>query len=158
MTYRTPCSAIVKRQPGDDTPLWSEVLAHRNPDDLDLTVARFELARVPANLVGATLGDLGDALFTASRSGEADWALEFGGALAVALLAAEVSALAAHLNSRAASVRAAAVELLLDDFSAVSVAEELGVSRQKVYDIARASHRTATYIPRVPWRSREHHV
>jgi predicted DNA-binding protein YlxM (UPF0122 family) len=55
-------------------------------------------------------------------------------------------------------VRAFAVELLLDDFSAVSVADELGVSRQKVYDIARASHRTATYIPCVPWRSHEHNV
>jgi len=48
-----------------------EVLAHRNPDDLELTVARFELARVPANLVSATLGDLGDALFTSGRRIEA---------------------------------------------------------------------------------------
>jgi hypothetical protein len=148
----------VKRQPGGDTDVWRDILAHRDLDEVELAVARFELARVPVDLVSATLRDLGDALFTACRSGEADWAREFGGSVAVALLAAEVSALAAHLNSRAASVRAAAVELLLDDFSAVSVAEELGVSRQKVYDIARASHRTATYIPRVPWRSHERHV
>lgn len=160
LTYGLPLAMLsdVKRQPGDDTPPWSEVLAHRDRDDLELTVARFELARVPARLVSATLRDLGDALFTACRTGDEDWAREFGGSVAVALLAAEVSALAAHLNSRAASVRAAAVELLLDDFSAVSVADELGVSRQKVYDIARASHRTATYVPRVPWRSHEHHV
>lgn len=148
----------MKRQPGDDMSVWCEILAHRDPDELELAVARFELARVPPDVVSATLRDCGDALFSAGRSDEADWAHEFGGSVAVALLAAEVSALAAHLNSRAAAVRSAAVELLLDDFSAVSVAEELGVSRQKVYDIARASHRTAAYIPRVPWRSHEHHV
>lgn len=49
-------------------------------------------------------------------------------------------------------------DALLDDVSAVSVPDELGVSRQKVYDVARASQRTSTFIPHVPWRSREHHV
>jgi hypothetical protein len=57
----------------------------------------------------------------------------------VALLAAEVSALAAHLNARASAVRALAVDALLEDFSAVTVAAYLGVSRQKVYDLSRAS-------------------
>jgi hypothetical protein len=38
----------------------------------------------------------------------------FGGPLAVALLAAEVSALAAHLNARGSAVRALAVDALLD--------------------------------------------
>lgn len=148
----------VKRQPGGDIGAWQQVLAHRGPDELEPAVARFERAQVSPDLVRATLSDCGDSLFSAARSSDEDWLQEFGGSLAVALLSAEVSALVAHLNSRAAAVRATAVEHLLDDFSAVSVAEELGVSRQKVYDIARSSHRTATYIPRVPWRSHEHHV
>ena len=65
------------------------------------------------------------------------WADEFGGYLAVALLAAEVSALAAHLNSRASAARGRAVDALLEEYSAVTVAARLGVSRQKVYEIAR---------------------
>lgn len=145
-------------QPEGDIGGWHEVLAHRDPGELAVVVARFERAHVTADLVSATLRDGGDALFSAARSGGPAWSREFGGNLAAALLAAEVSALTAHLNSRAASVRALAVELLLDDFSAISVADELGVSRQKVYDIARASQRTPTYIPHVPWRSHEHHV
>ena len=40
------------------------------------------------------------------------------------------------------------VKAVLDDFSAVSVAAHLGVSRQKVYELSRAS----TYIDQVPWR------
>jgi hypothetical protein len=68
----------------------------------------------------------------------------------VALLAAEVSSLAAHLNSRASSVRAHAVDELLDDFSAVTVAARLGVSRQKVYDISRGGV-AGPFIDRVPW-------
>ncbi|WP_067503576.1 hypothetical protein [Actinoplanes sp. TFC3] len=80
-----------------------------------------------------------------------DWAKPFGGPLAVALLAAEVGALAAHLTSRASAVRAAAVEALLDEYSAVAVASRLGVSRQKVYDIARPGA-TDSFIDRTPWR------
>ena len=36
-------------------------------------------------------------------------------------------------------MRALAVDALLEDFSAVTVAAYLGVSRQKVYDLSRAS-------------------
>ena len=42
------------------------------------------------------------------------------------------------------------VDTLLDDFSAVSVARELGVSRQKVYEIARSGLR-GPHIDHVPW-------
>lgn len=46
--------------------------------------------------------------------------VEFGGPLALALVAAEVSALAAHIDSLASVVRAVADDLLLDEFSAVT--------------------------------------
>jgi hypothetical protein len=69
----------------------------------------------------------------------------------VALLAAEVSALAAHVNSRASVVRSRAVGELLDDYSAVTVAGGIGVSRQKVYDIGRPAP-PRSFITRVPWR------
>jgi hypothetical protein len=46
---------------------------------------------------------------------------------------------------------ALAVEALLDDFSAVTVAGRLGVSRQKVYDIARPNP-TSSFIDHAPWR------
>lgn len=101
--------------------------------------------------VKAVLDDGGDALYAAARSGERDWADRFGGPLAVALLAAEVSSLAAHLNSRASTVRALAVDALLDDFSAVTVATRLGVSRQKVYEISRGAA-TSAVIDLAPWR------
>jgi hypothetical protein len=97
------------------------------------------------------LADGGDALYAAAASGLADWAAPFGGPLAAALLAAEVSALSAHLSSRASGVRSLAVDSLLDDYSAVSVAARLGVSRQKVYEISRSGLRPP-YIDRVPWR------
>lgn len=71
----------------------------------------------------------------------------------MALLAAEVGALTAHLTSRSSAIRAVAVEALLDDYSAVTVANRLGVSRQKVYDIARPNS-TTTFVDRVPWRNR----
>lgn len=97
------------------------------------------------------LEDSGDALYAAASGGAKDWADRFGGPLAVALLAAEVSALAAHLNARGSAVRALAVDALLDEFSAVTVAAHLGVSRQKVYDLNRPT-RISSYIDGVPWR------
>jgi hypothetical protein len=48
-------------------------------------------------------------------------------------------------------VRALAVDALLDEFSAVTVAAHLGVSRQKVYDLSRTT-RVSSYIDGVPWR------
>lgn len=107
-------------------------------------------AGVAPGQVAAALSDAGDALHAAVTGGAKDWADAFGGPLAAALLAAEVSALAAHLNSRASAARAVAVDALLDDYSAVSVAASLGVSRQKVYDLARPT--TGTFIPHTPWR------
>jgi hypothetical protein len=101
--------------------------------------------------VKAVLDDGGDALYAAAGSGDKTWADRFGGPLAVALLAAEVSALAAHLNARGSAVRALAVDALLDEFSAVTVAAHLGVSRQKVYDISRTT-RAGSYLNSVPWR------
>jgi hypothetical protein len=130
---------------------WDVILAHRAPDTRAPARERFEAAGVPPERVLAALADGGDELFAAAEKKSTDWAGPFGGALAVALIAAEVSALTAHLTSRASAVRALAVEALLDDFSAVSVASRLGVSRQKVYDIARPNP-TSSFIDHAPWR------
>ena len=142
----------VMSQPGGDTLALRAVLDHRESSEADAVASRLRRAGVSISELEQVLRDCGDGLFTASESGDLDWTQPFGGDLAVALLAAEVSALAAHLNSRAALVRARAVDRLLDEFSAVSVANELDVSRQKVYDIARASHRDGSHVTRVPWR------
>lgn len=133
---------------------WHSVLAHRRVDDgsRDAAVFRFAAAGVGAAQVREALTDGGDALYQAARHGVAGWAEPFGGNLAVALLAAEVSVFAAHLNSRASGIRSEAVAELLEDYSAVTVAGELGVSRQKVYEIARAGLRPP-YIDNVPWRT-----
>lgn len=131
---------------------WSHALAHRTDDaSLQEAVARFEAHGVTPQQVHAAVTDGGDALYMAAASGREDWAEAFGGPLAAALLAAEVSALAAHLNSRASGVRALAVAQLLDDFSAVTVASQIGVARQKVYEVARGGLKPP-YIQRVPWR------
>jgi hypothetical protein len=137
-------------QPGGDIS-WDLVLAHRPPDTRQPVRERFESAGVAPELVRAALADGGDELYAAATRGVTGWADRFGGALAVALIAAEVSSLAAHLTSRASAVRALAVEALLDDFSAVTVANRLGVSRQKVYDIARPNP-ASSFIDHAPWR------
>ena len=139
------------RQPRVDRPSWVTVLAHR-PDAVRSSVAeRFEESGVASELVELVLQDGGDSLYTAARGGDASWADGFGGWLGVALLSAEVSALASHLNARASAVRTLAVEELLEDVSAISVAAHLGISRQKVYEISRG-RRDDHYIDRVPWR------
>jgi hypothetical protein len=137
-------------QPGGDTS-WDVVLAHRPPDGRAAVRERFESAGVAAGQVLAALSDGGDELYAAAAGGSHDWAKPFGGALAVALLAAEVSAMTAHLTSRGSAIRAVAVEALLDDYSAVTVANRLGVSRQKVYEIARPNT-TTPFLDRAPWR------
>ncbi|MQA77381.1 MAG: hypothetical protein GEV10_02685 [Streptosporangiales bacterium] len=125
---------------------WDAVLGHR-PDDVRASVGeRFAENDIDPDRVRAVLRDMGDGLYTAATTGEKEWADGFGGPLGVALLAAEVSALAAHLNSRASAVRAVAVDDLLEDFSAVTVAARLGVSRQKVYEVARGGM-PGTFIP-----------
>lgn len=122
-------------QPGGDKS-WDVVLAYRPADTRAAVQERLIAAGVSPAQLGEALGDFGAGLYAAATGGAADWAEPFGGPLAVALLAAEVGALTAHLTSRSSTIRAIAVDELLDDFSAVTVAGRLGVSRQKVYDIA----------------------
>ena len=140
------------RQPGGDNG-WDAVLAHRPPESRDRVRERFQAAGVGPEQVRAALQDGGDGLYAAAVSNAAEWAKPYGGPLAVALLAAEVGALTAHLTSRSSAIRAVAVEALLDDYSAVTVANRLGVSRQKVYDLARPGN-TTTFVDHAPWRNR----
>jgi hypothetical protein len=143
----------MQRQPWGDILSWDVVLGHRPPDVRDEVSGRFDENGIAAGLVKNVLDDGGDALYAAARSGDPGWADRFGGPLAAALLAAEVSSLAAHLNSRASAVRALAVDALLDEFSAVTVATRLGVSRQKVYEISRGTS-IGPYVNLVPWRQK----
>jgi hypothetical protein len=141
----------MERQPRGDSLAWEAVLAHRPAEVRGAVRDRFVDHKIPPDQVRTVLEDGGDSLYAAANSGDEDWADRFGGPLAVALLAAEVSALAAHLNARGSAVRALAVDALLDEFSAVTVAAHLGVSRQKVYDLSRPA-RISSYIDGVPWR------
>lgn len=150
------------RQPrGDKSPLasraqsldaaWDRVLGYRRGDGSAHAAAqRLMGAGVTPDLLARVLGDGGDGLFRAWASDEDGWADAYGGQLAVALLAAEVSAVAAHLSSRASAIRSRAVQELLQDYSAISVSAELGVSRQKVYELARPTEQ-GTYIDHTPW-------
>lgn len=140
----------MRRQPWGDTLTWDDVLAHRPEGVRGEVQIRLAESGIEAGAVAGALADGGDALYAAARSGDPGWAERFGGQLAAALLAAEVGALTAHLTSRASAVRAAAVGVLLEDFSAVSVAASLGVSRQKVYEIARAQ-REGPFLHHCPW-------
>lgn len=135
---------------------WAAVLTHRigDPTEFDQVVSRLTACGISSRQVHVALADGGDALYAAAQSGRPDWCDAFGGPLAVALIAAEVGALAAHLNWRASGIRSLAVDALLDEFSAVSVATELGVARQKVYEIAKSGLRPP-YIETVPWRNHE---
>jgi hypothetical protein len=139
------------RQPRGDKVEWARVLAHRPPDLRPDVIGRFEAAGIEPQHVLGVLSDAGDALYVAALAGGDGWTEPFGGTIAVALLAAEVSALAAHLNSRASALRAVAVNALLDEYSAVAVSAHLGVSRQKVYEIGRGEI-TNSYIDQTPWR------
>lgn len=141
----------MERQPRGDKIEWAGVLGHRSEDLHPDVIGRFEAAGIEPKQVLEVLSDAGDALYAAALAGSDDWAEKFGGPLAVALLAAEVSALAAHLNSRASALRALAVSALLDEYSAVTVGAHLGVSRQKVYEIGRGEI-TNNYLEQTPWR------
>lgn len=139
---------------GDDiagtvTAEWASVLAHR-PDltAREAAQARFESQGVSAELVAASLADTGEALFRDISSGRPDWAVPYGGLLAAALIAGEVAIYSSALVARASSVRAVAVDALLEDFSAISVAASLGVSRQKVYEIARGGEKLRQSLAR----------
>lgn len=140
-------------QPSDDAE-WARVLAHRRQEQattVSAVIERFRAAGVAPGDVESHLQDAGDRLYAAAASGEESWATAFGGERAVALLAAEISALMSHLVARAASVRSVCVEALLDEFSAVTVAGALGVARQKVYELARANT-DPDYITTTLWR------
>lgn len=130
-----------------DAPDWGAVLAHRG-DAAGIAVVRDRFVEhgVSPGLVAQVLSDGGDGLFRAVSSGRPDWAVPYGGLLSAALLAGEVAVYSSHLVARAAAVRSVAVDTLLDDFSAVSVADDLGVSRQKVYEIARGSSKIRDVI------------
>lgn len=143
-------SSRMTSQPRGDTATWNVVLAHRPDETRGEVAARLAGCGLTPTQVAAALIDAGDALHATSITDDPAWTDRFSGPLAVALLSAEVSALAAHLTSRASAVRVRAVEALLEDFSAVSVAAHLGVSRQKVYDIAR-SQRSGPFITHTPW-------
>lgn len=155
-------SGDMTRNPGGDTRdvldsqsmTWTAVLAHRagDPAEFEQVVSRLSACGLNPQNVHEALADGGDALYAAAVSGRADWSDAFGGPLVVALLAAEIGALAAHVNGRSSGIRSLAVDALLDDFSAVAVARELGVARQKVYEIAKSGLRPP-YIDNVPWRA-----
>jgi len=136
---------------GDSTPIDNWPLGHRPAEQRAAIAARLSEAGLEPEQLASALADGGDALYAASRTGSDEWTHAFAGPLGVALLAAEVSALAAHLNSRASAVRALAVDALLDDYSAVAVASALGVSRQKVYDISKGGT-MAAFLDISPWR------
>lgn len=144
--------------PGDDSPellpgsRWDSILSHRSPEERRAVAGRFEAAGLSAERVRAVLADGGDQLYAAAAEGSPGWAEQFGGTLAAALLAGEIGALAARLGRRASGIRSLAAADLLEDFSAVTVAEELGVSRQKIYEIARGGLR-GPHLDTVPWRS-----
>ncbi|AXE39130.1 hypothetical protein [Acidipropionibacterium virtanenii] len=93
-------------------------------------------------MAAMALADSGEMLARRMESGGPGWEQDFGGMLGVALLAGEVSAQAAFRVSQASKVRSAAVNALLEDFSAVFVASQLGISRQKVYEIGRTASTT----------------
>lgn len=140
------------RQAPDIGGAWEITLSHRPPEERTAAATRFEAAGLSAEQVQAVLADGGDRLYAAASAGTPGWTAPFGGTLAVALLAAEVGALAAQLGRRASGIRSLAAADLLEDYSAVTVAEELGVSRQKVYEIARGGLR-GPHLDNVPWRS-----
>lgn len=126
---------------------WEKVLAHR-PDDAGREAAkqRFIEHGVGPELVARHLADTGAELHAAAATGRSDWSAPYGGLLAVALLTGEVTVYCSHLVARASAVRSIAVDSLLQDFSAVSVAADLGISRQKVYEIARGGSRARSVV------------
>ncbi|RQP12441.1 MAG: hypothetical protein EAS51_02780 [Microbacteriaceae bacterium] len=124
------------------TSTWVAALAHRAPAEVPALAARLEEAGVTPQMVIDAIADLGSSLTAAAaRSDDDGWAEPFGGAFAVALLAAEVSAYASNVVSLASRARSIAVDDLLEEYSAVHVASRLGVSRQKVYEIGRIGAR-----------------
>lgn len=128
---------------------WESVLAHRGDEPTISRVRDQFLAHgVSADVVHDVLSDGGGGLYASISSGREDWSVPFGGLIGAALLAGEVAAYSSHLVARASAVRSVAVEILLEDFSAIAVAGELGVSRQSVYEIARGGSKMREAISR----------
>lgn len=123
-------------------PSWVDVLGHREPDQVPDIARRLTSAGIAPEVAARVLADSGDALAADMESGRPGWEHDYGGMLGVALLAGEVSAQTAFRVSQASKVRGAAVAALLEDFNAVFVASQLGVSRQKVYGLGRAATRS----------------
>lgn len=118
---------------------WVTVLAHREDPAVAAEVRqRFEEQGLGPGNVAAVLSDSGERLYADATAAGPGWAVPYGGLLGAALLASEAAARSASLLSRAAAVRAGAVDALLEDVSAVQVAAQLGISRQKVHEIGRA--------------------
>jgi hypothetical protein len=148
---RKPRVVRVEESQPDNYAEWSRVLAHRTESDRLIAARRLAGNGLSPADVHGVLADGGDKLYAAAIGSPRDgWAEPFGGPLAVALLAQEVSSYTQHLTSRAAGMRSVAVSDLLQDYSAVTVAGHLGVSRQMVYEIARGGL-LATFIQRI-WR------
>lgn len=129
----------LSQQVRDPAAEWVNVLAHREDPAVAAEVRqRFEEQGLGPGEVAAVLQDGGGRLFADAAADRPGWTVPYGGLLAVALLASEAAARSAFLLSRAAAVRAGAVDALLEDVSAVQVAAQLGISRQKVHEIGRA--------------------
>jgi hypothetical protein len=149
MTLNARGIAVNEHTAGPVAPTWETVLAHRtDPAAAELALARFVSQGVPVELVAASLEDKGAALFREAASGRSDWAAPIGGLVSAALLAGEVAIYCSTLVSRASAIRSVAVDALLEDLSAVAVAAELGVSRQKVYEIARGGAKLREHAAR----------
>lgn len=135
--------------PMDD---WASVLAYRTSDDIVSTVVTLERHGITSAQLRWHLADGGDALWTATTiAAGANWADQFGGAAAAAVLAREVQEYSAHLAARAATVRSRAVNTLLARFSVAAIAESFGISRQAVDKVARGRGGPAEFITKI-WR------
>lgn len=131
----------ITNAPEQLTHAWADVLSYREPDQVPEIANRLASAGVTPEMAAMALADSGEMLAQRMESGDTGWEQDFGGMLGVALLAGEVSAQAAFRVSQASKVRSGAVNALLDEYSAVFVASQLGISRQKVYEIGRAASR-----------------
>lgn len=114
---------------------WTRVLAHREREQataIEAVIERFRAAGVTPEDVESHLQDGGDRLYAAVASGRDGWSEEFGGERAVALLAAEVSALMSHLIARARRDGEVGLRRGAADEFSVTVAGALGVARQSL--------------------------
>lgn len=130
--------------PIDPTPAltaeWDAALAYRPVAQRGEVAADLTHYGIAPDRVREHLLDGGATLWAAAQHADddPDWAEPLGGPLAVTLLAREVMAYLDHMQSLAAEVRGRGISALLQDFSAVTVAEALRVSRPGLYGMAAA--------------------